>query len=1011
MSAPSLRPRTTRNEGFSGITLPLGEVFYSPYHKLWHSTPMTANNNAPKPPLPKATDSAPPAVPPMLAIPEAVLVAIRGATACAMTPEGEILDWPINRTAPLVLNDKIPIMTVLAPRTAKLLGLKTYPAFDVLELYAFVFPAQFCAPTVSGLCRALRLPVPADLEDEAISLAAITRELLHALSTLPERDRKTCLAIAGAMGRQGQGWPWTPFVFSALGEKYNPDIPTINKQDMNIWKDLPEWSEEAPKPPSQHHSISADEAASALKDLVQGKVQNGQTATQRPAQETYSRALSGIFAPRLDMDDCNVLTAEAGTGVGKTLGYLAPAKLWAERNDQSIWISTYTRNLQRQMDQEMRILYPDDEERSRKAVIRKGRENYLCLLNLEEMVAASALARSDRVVVAAGLMARWAAATRDGDMTGNDFPGWLGLILGYQNTYGLNDQRGECIYSACDHYHKCFVERTVRRSKRAKIVVANHALVMIQTAIAGAEEDLPLRYVFDEGHHLFDAADSAYGAHLTGFEAAELRRWILGPETSGKRTGRAKGLQKRLEDLISGQEDAEGYMHDILSAARQLPAPSWQKRLIDGLPSGPTEVFLSKIRQQILARSGASHGFYSLETDIFPLSPDITQAAVDLKKTMLQLQKPMKLLAKSFIKIIDENAAYLEKETRKRIDAAIRSLVRKSDLHIGAWIGMLDLLISPAQAQAQPTLYGGTEAAPSAFADWFELSRMDGRDHDVGMFRHYIDPMRPFAESMKPHAHGIAITSATLRDVSKGAQSANTSGANDANSKDWSYADKRTGAAYFAGEAQPMRLSIPSPYDYAAQTRILVINDIPKNNGPQVATAFRELFKASGGGGLGIFTAVQRMKFVYDHIHAALGENDIPLYAQHVDDIDIGTLVDIFREDEHSCLLGTDAVRDGVDVPGHSLRLLVFDRVPWPRPTILHRQRRDHFGGRSYDEALTRLKLKQAYGRLIRSETDKGVFVMLDNALPSRLYDAFPEGAEIVKCSLHDAIKTINTFL
>ncbi len=71
----------------------------------------------------------------------------------------------------------------------------------------------------------------------------------------------------------------------------------------------------------------------------------------------------------------------------------------------------------------------------------------------------------------------------------------------------------------------------------------------------------------------------------------------------------------------------------------------------------------------------------------------------------------------------------------------------------------------------------------------------------------------------------------------------------------------------------------------------------------------------------------------------------IPLLAQHVDAMDNATLVDVFRAEEDSCLLGTDAMRDGVDVPGRALRLVVFERVPWPRPDILHRERRIHLSG------------------------------------------------------------------
>src|SRR5690606_26625947 len=127
--------------------------------------------------------------------------------------------------------------------------------------------------------------------------------------------------------------------------------------------------------------------------------------------------------------------------------------------------------------------------------------------------------------------------------------------------------------------------------------------------------------------------------------------------------------------------------------------------------------------------------------------------------------------------------------------------------------------------------------------------------------------------------------------------------------------------------------------------------------------------------------------------------------------VDTGSLVDICQAEENSCLLGTDAVRDGVDVPGRALRLIVFDRVPWPRPTILHRVRRDAFGGRRYDDMLTRLKLKQAYGRLVRRAGEKGVFVMLDAATPSRLLTAFPPGVTVERLGLAEAIAATRRFL
>ena len=168
-------------------------------------------------------------------------------------------------------------------------------------------------------------------------------------------------------------------------------------------------------------------------------------------------------------------------------------------------------------------------------------------------------------------------------MVGGDFPGWLPELIGRGPTLGLTDRRGECIYSACFHYRKCFIERGIRRARRAATVVANHALVMVQAARGAAEEGaLPSHLVFDEGHHLFDAADSAFSAHLSGQETQELRRWLLGAETRGRSAGRLRGLRRRLEDVVAGDDKADEALEAALSAARVLVSEGWQQRLRDG---------------------------------------------------------------------------------------------------------------------------------------------------------------------------------------------------------------------------------------------------------------------------------------------------------------------------------------------------------------------------------------------------------------------------------------------
>jgi len=112
--------------------------------------------------------------------------------------------------------------------------------------------------------------------------------------------------------------------------------------------------------------------------------------------------------------------------------------------------------------------------------------------------------------------------------------------------------------------------------------------------------------------------------------------------------------------------------------------------------------------------------------------------------------------------------------------------------------------------------------------------------------------------------------------------------------------------------------------------------------------------------------------------------------------------------------LGTDAMRDGVDVPGRALRLVVFERVPWPRPDILHRERRVHLSGgdpTGFDDRVVRFRLRQAFGRLIRTATDRGVFVLLDRQTPGRLLSAFPAGVPVRRVGLAEAVQETHNFL
>jgi ATP-dependent DNA helicase DinG len=880
-----------------------------------------------------------------------------------LTPDGEV-----EALSPAEARERLAANTVMvchARAIARRLGVAGFAALDLLELYAFVRPARFCVPTPAGLAAALGLVAPNGAAAACVTLTTAARALLQELATETDPGVR---AIAEAAERGS--WAWGAAVLAVLPQA---DPAAIRRSPgLRTWLALKEWQESAPPPPPGALAVSADEARRRLAALL------GAGAEPRPQQADYAEAVAAAFAPRDMRDRPRAVLAEAGTGVGKTLGYIAPASLWAERNHGSVWISTYTRNLQAQISGELDRLYPEPAQKRRRVVIRKGRENFLCLLNYEDAVQ-GASGRPGQSAAPLALIARWVLATEAGDLVAGDFPGWLAELIGRFRINSLADRRGECVHSACPHFRKCFIEKNVRAARQARLVVANHALVMTQAALGGLDDaTVPTRYVFDEGHHLLEAADSAFSVRLSGQEGRELRRWLLGAEAG---RSRARGLQRRIGDLVEADEEAGAALIEILVASRLLPSDGWHQRVADGRGLPGFESFLSLLRRQILARAGADSP-YGLEAEARPPIDGLVEAAMRLAHGLDRLAAALRRLSANLRRQLEDPENPPEPGLRQRLDATIRGLDRRADLVLGAWSRLLRDLAEPARPET---------------VEWLALERDDGADIDIALNRNWVDPGIPFAETVAMPAHGLVVTSATLTDGEADPALA------------WAAAEAATGLRHLPEPPQASRIA--SPFDYAAQTRVIVVTDIPRGDLGQVAAGFAALIKAAGGGALGLFTAIARLREVHERIAPVLEANGLLLLAQHVDAMSTATLVDIFRAERDSCLFGTDAVRDGVDVPGRSLRLIVFDRVPWPRPDILHRARKQVFGGALYDDRIARLRLRQAYGRLVRRADDRGVFAILDRQLPSRLLSAFPPGVPISRIPLTDAVALTGQFL
>ena len=845
-----------------------------------------------------------------------------------------------------------PHILLAAPQVAQRLGLAEVSGLDLLELFAFVAPARFLVPSARGLAAFLGVEAPAKPADEPAFLQRAAALLIDRIG------RGGWAAEAGARESldrlSRRGWQWSPLLAGPVDSLANRAPPLFDA--------LPEWRESEPRREPRVRPLRPEEAEEQLRHLA------GNRREPRAGQRAYAVAALKAFEPRDSRDGPNLVVAEAGTGIGKTLGYLAPASLYARETGGQVWLSTFTRALQRQLKAECARSMPDHVA-AQEIVVRKGRENYLCLLNLEDAMQG---AFSGRHAQFAELVARWARFTADGDMVGGDLPGWLpGLFRRGSALPALTDRRGECIHAACPHYRRCFIEHSVRAGEKASLVIANHALVMANAVRARAEGQGLKRMVFDEGHHLHAAADSAFSIALTGGEAIELRRWILGPDRPGRRSGRRRGLAARLLDVSSYDGEGGEALEAVLDATQALPAADWLQRLGAGEPDGPIEALAAAIRAHVLLRATDEERGFSLETEIAALSPGLPEAVDGAAAALTRLRQAMLALKLRLETLAEERPEWIDQPGLSRITAAAEGLQLRLDL-LGAWLRLLARV---------------TGEAEEDFVDWFALVRAEGRELDCGIHRHWLDPLKPLAGAVLAPAHGVLVTSATLGDPPEAA----------------------AGAGHLHVPAHLFRAE--SPFDYANAARIFIVTDTQRHDTASLALAYHRLIEAAGGGTLGLFTAIARLRAVHARIADRMARAGLPLYAQHVDAVDTGTLVDLFRADPRATLFGTDALRDGVDVPGDSLRLIVFEGVPWSRPTILNGARRAAFGGSAHEEMQVKHRLRQAFGRLIRSAEDRGAFVLLGAGVPSRLLSAFPPGVPVARVPLDRAADEIRAFL
>jgi ATP-dependent DNA helicase DinG len=293
-----------------------------------------------------------------------------------------------------------PHIILNAPLVGQRLGYPDLSGLDLLELFAFIHPARFAVPTVAGMSRTLSLEPPTTDAEAAAALRTIADRLLAVLEDSAWAEREGAWTANATLHRLG--WGWAPLVGAR--------VERPEKGERMLFSRLRQWDEAGERPPPLAVGISPADARSKLDELT-GRIE------PREGQRAMAEAATSVFAAKRAKDSPNMLIAEAGTGIGKTLAYLAPASRWAERAGGTVWVSTFTKALQRQLDAEGPKLFADPpSERARWSFARAVRITCVCSISRTRSRARSrAGRRCSRSWSGAGprtaRTATWSAAT------------------------------------------------------------------------------------------------------------------------------------------------------------------------------------------------------------------------------------------------------------------------------------------------------------------------------------------------------------------------------------------------------------------------------------------------------------------------------------------------------------------------------------------------------------------------------------------------------------------------
>lgn len=665
------------------------------------------------------------------------------------------------------------------------------------------------------------------------------------------------------------------------------------------------------------------------------KAPGARSYEDRPAQRAMAAAVTEAF------NGGGVALLEAGTGVGKSLGYLVPALRWAAANGERTIVSTNTITLQEQLVQkDLPFLQGALTDQPVRFALLKGWRNYICLQRLEQARGAGAALFEDGAAGDIEVIAQWAERTRDGSLS--DLP-----VAPRSEVWDeVAAEPDLCGRLKCSFYDKCFLFKARKEAAQADVVVVNHHLLLSDVAVRRTSQNwddaavLPAykRLVIDEGHHLEDAAASHLGSSVTRRALARLFARI---------ERRGKGLLPALAAKLGGASDLLSVASLDLVKERLGPSSATARdraQLLFELLE--TVLQESNVPMMRLADSFASHPAWKggIESTLDELLTEIGMLSEGLRLV------------------------------RERLESDERRSEQVAPL-VGELRGVARRLENAGDALARALRIPATGAP---VVRWMEFTGKAGPERNVALHCVPLDLAPVLRDDLFSRVDTAVITSATL----------STDGG-------FEFLEQRLGLDDIS---MPKQSAVfPSPFDYPKQALLVIPTDTPAPNEDArghfiaITRQLRDLLAASDGGIFALFTSHRDVREMAELLRESGHDARYPLLVHGEESRDI--LLQRFRDAGRAVLLGTATFWEGVDVPGDALRGLLIAKLPFRVPSdpmvAAQCEAIEARGGNSFSEFMlphASLRLKQGFGRLIRTATDRGVVVLSDPRVLTKRY-------------------------